>query len=108
MKIYVAGPYTKGDVAINVRAAIYAADYVTSVLGHVAFCPHLTHFWHVIQPHEDINFWYTYDIEWLKVCDAILRLKGESVGADREVEIAQELGLQVFWSIFDIPKASAT
>jgi hypothetical protein len=106
LKIYIAGPYTKPDPVINTRNAIYAADYVTDVLGHLAFCPHLTHFWHLVQPHDDINFWYDYDIEWLKVCDAILRLPGESFGADREVAIATELGLQVFASVFDIPKAA--
>lgn len=105
MKIYIAGPYTKGDVAQNVRLAIFEADYVTSILGHVAFCPHLTHFWHLVIPHDDINFWYKYDLEWLRCCDAILRLDGESHGADREVELAMELGLPVYKSVFDIPKA---
>lgn len=105
MKIYIAGPYTKGDTAKNVRRAIYAADYVTATLGHVAFCPHLTHFWHFVIPHDDINFWYKYDLEWLRCCDAILRLDGESHGADREVELAIELGLPVYKSVFDIPKA---
>lgn len=104
MKIYIAGPYTKGDVAMNVRAAIFAADYVTASLGHIAFCPHLTHFWHMVIPHRDIDFWYRYDIEWLKECDAILRLEGESKGADSEVEIARQLGLKIFTSVFEIPK----
>lgn len=103
MKIYVAGPYTKGDVVHNVRYAVQNADYITSVLGHVAFCPHLTHLWHMIEPHS-IEFWYKYDIEWLKSCDAILRLPGESTGADNEVKIAKELGLKIFFNLSDIPK----
>ena len=32
MKVYIAGPYTKGDVAINVRNAIEAADRVLAGL----------------------------------------------------------------------------
>lgn len=39
----------------------------------------------------------------LTKCDAVLRIKGESVGADKDVEIAKELGLQVFYSIDEVP-----
>ena len=35
-------------------------------------------------------------------CDAILRLKGESTGADNDVKVAKELGLPVYYSIEDI------
>jgi hypothetical protein len=43
------------------------------------------------------------DFEWLKCCDAVLRLPGESTGADREVALAKELGIPVYYSIADIP-----
>jgi hypothetical protein len=35
-------------------------------------------------------------------CDAILRLKGESTGADNDVKVAKELGLPVYYSIEEI------
>lgn len=105
MKIYIAGPYSKGDVAQNVRNAIHAGDYV-SRFGHIPFIPHLTHFWHMLCPHE-YEFWMEQDDVWLAECDAILRLEGESAGADREVERALELGLSVYTSIFDIPRDQA-
>lgn len=103
MKIYIAGPYTKGDVALNVRNAVYAGSFVAN-LGHFPFIPHLTHFWHMLVP-EEYDFWMRQDEEWLKVCDAILRIDGESAGADKEVEVAKSLGLPVYHSVFDIPKA---
>ena len=103
MRIYVAGPYTKGDVAVNVRNAIYAGSYIAN-LGHFPYIPHLSHFSHLCIPQE-YSFWMRQDEEWLKVCDAILRLPGESAGADYEMKLAQELGLQVYYSVFDIPKA---
>lgn len=102
MRIYIAGPYTKGDVVPNVRAAIEAGDKVAA-LGHVPFVPYLTHFWHMLIPHE-YEFWMAQDLEWLKVCDAILRLPGESSGADKEVGEAQKLGLRLFFSIENIPR----
>jgi hypothetical protein len=36
------------------------------------------------------------------MCDAILRLPGESAGADEEVKLAKELGKPVFYSIVDL------
>jgi hypothetical protein len=39
----------------------------------------------------------------LEHCDAVLRLSGDSTGADRDVAIAEEKGLPVFHRIEDIP-----
>lgn len=103
MRIFISGPYTKGDVAENVRNAIHAGDYVAN-LGHVPFIPHLTHFWHLLIPHK-YEFWMQQDETWLNCCDAILRISGESAGADREVAKAIESGMIVYYSVFDIPRA---
>jgi hypothetical protein len=39
----------------------------------------------------------------LRHCDAVLRLPGESTGADQDVRTAQELGLPVYQRVEDIP-----
>jgi hypothetical protein len=39
----------------------------------------------------------------LQHCDAVLRLPGESTGADQDVRIAQERGLPVYDRVEDIP-----
>lgn len=101
MKIYIAGPYTKGDVAENVRNAIFEGDYVAR-LGHTPFIPHLTHFWHMLLPHK-YEFWMQQDMVWLDLCDAVLRLPGESAGADAEVQRAIDTGKPVYYSVFEIP-----
>jgi hypothetical protein len=103
MKIYIAAPYTKGDVARNVYNAIEAAEELVA-LGHTPFIPHLTHFWHIIIPHP-IDFWYKQDLAWLDCCDAVLRLSGESVGADNEVMFAQKKGMPVYYKLSDLPPA---
>lgn len=41
----------------------------------------------------------------LQHCDAVLRLPGESSGADKDVEIAQQRGLPVYRSLEEIPAA---
>lgn len=98
--IYVASPYTKGDVAVNVRRCIECADELAT-RGLVPFCPLLTHFWHLICPHP-IEFWYAQDMAWLEKCDALVRLPGESTGADKEMARARELGIPIFGSTAEL------
>jgi hypothetical protein len=38
-------------------------------------------------------------------CDGVLRIGGASQGADAMVELAQEMGLQVFYNVAEIPEA---
>ena len=39
----------------------------------------------------------------LDKCDAVLRIAGESKGADQDVEIARQRGLKIYYSLEDIP-----
>ena len=41
----------------------------------------------------------------LTKCDAILRIKGESKGADQDVKIAKALGLKIYYDVSEIPDA---
>jgi hypothetical protein len=52
----------------------------------------------MIFPH-DYELWLEIDFAWVKKCDALIRLPGESSGADREVELARSLGIPVYFSI---------
>ena len=100
MKIYIASPYTIGDVALNVRKVLLVADRLMSK-GHSPYVPHLSHFQHLVcpRPYQD---WLDLDFEWLKVCDCVLRLEGESKGADQEVELAKSLGIKVIYNVEEI------
>ena len=105
MRIYVAGPYTKGDVAVNVSNAILAATELLE-LGHTPFLPHLCHFWHLVSPQE-YEVWTKWDIVWLAQCEAVLRLPGESSGADHEVDMARlNIDIPVYYSVEEIPDVS--
>jgi hypothetical protein len=97
VKVYVAGPYTQGDVVVNVRNAILAGDQLLEA-GHFPYIPHLMHFWHLVTPHE-YERWIAMDLEWLPVCEALVRLPGASSGSDGEVDAAQRLGIPVFCSV---------
>ncbi len=101
MKVYIACPYTLGDVAMNVRASLFAQDYLESH-GFMVYNPLLSHFQHLVIPHCEVDYWYEKDIRWLKECDCVLRLPGKSRGADREVQIAVDLNLPVYHSAEEV------
>lgn len=93
-RVYVAGPYTMPDPCENVRRAVHAADEL-ELLGCHPVVPHLSHLHHLIAP-RDYGRWLERGLEELRSCDALVRLHGESPGADIEVALAVELGLPVF------------
>lgn len=101
-KVYVAGPYTQGDVARNVRNAFEAATDLAD-RGFAPFVPHSTHFWHMLFP-QPYEFWIELDLRFLPACDAVLRLPGPSSGADKEIARAGELNIPVFASASDLDR----
>ena len=100
--VYISAPYTKGDVAINVKRVIDVADKLLE-LGYIPFVPHLTHFWHIISP-KPYKVWVEIDEAFIPFCSKMLRLDGESNGADNEVELAKKLGIPVYYSIKELER----
>jgi hypothetical protein len=100
-RVYIASPYTLGDVAVNVKVQLDVADQLMT-LGFSPYVPLLTHFQHIAHPRPYAD-WCRQDDAWIPCCDYLLRLPGESKGADREVELAASLGIPVFTSIDEIP-----
>lgn len=98
-RIFISGPYTNGDIAVNVRTAIEAASKLTDA-GYTVYLPHLSHFWHLVSP-RPYKDWIKLDLAWLKLCDAVVRLPGESPGSEIEKKEADGLGIPVFsWEEF--------
>lgn len=91
--VYIAGPYSSGPVQ-GVRNAILAGEMVYAA-GAIPIVPHDNLLWDLVSPHP-AEFYYAYDLKLLARCDALLRLPGESVGADAEVAEAGRLGLPVY------------
>ena len=99
-KIYIASPYTKGDKEKNVMVQI-KAYWQLFERGFLPIAPLLAHYVHI---HYSLDYeqCMKIDFEWIKLSAAILRLPGESSGADREVEFANELNIPVFYSLCDL------
>lgn len=92
--VYIACPYTKGDVALNVCTAMDFFDYLAD-LDVIPFNPLLYHFQHM-HTQRDYDFWMEIDLAWIDKCDAVFRVLGESKGADRECEYARKKGIPIF------------
>lgn len=102
--LYIASPYTSGDTAQNVRNAYLMAEKVRAK-GWLPFCPLSSHFWNMISPHPR-SYWMQMDLEWVQLCDAVLRIKGSSPGADEEAAMAIGLGKPVYRSFSEVPELS--
>ena len=100
VKIYIASPYTIGDKLENVARSIATANALMQ-LGFVPFWPLHSHYHDELYSHP-WHTWMEIDKEWVSVCDGVLRLKGESKGADIEVAYAKELGKPVFTELWEV------
>lgn len=98
--VYLAGPCTV--LAIGSSSHLLNAVSVADKLLDCGFTPlvpnALTHIWQMIA-FRDRATWLAYAAQLMRRCDAVLRLEGESEGADREVELARELGIPVYDSV---------
>lgn len=110
IKVYIAGPITKPDPKKNAILAIKYADQLLN-LGYAPFLPQLCVFWQEHGEHRDdgsygagYETWMNWAFEWIRQCNVLLRIPGESLGADREVAFAQSLRIQVCFSIKDLLK----
>jgi hypothetical protein len=106
--VYIASPYTKGDVAINVRSQMALFDELLSDEVVLPYIPLWSHFQHLLfpRPYQD---WIAFDLAILPRFDALLRVdaeysgglltyrQSESSGADGEVKAFEALGRPVFY-----------
>jgi len=56
-------------------------------------------------PYQEILYPIAHRI--LMKCDAVLRLEGQSKGADEDVRIAKERGLKIYYRLEDVPSVIA-
>lgn len=98
--VYLASPYTIGDPVENVNRQIDMSAFLLD-RGFIPFAPLLCHY--IDQKHpRSYETWVAYDNLWLLKCDAVLRLPGESKGADAEVDLAIRNNIDVFFDVNDL------
>ena len=106
--IYVSGPYsalTREARWNNVLEAVKVGVEIRAK-GHYPLIPHLYDDFDEVAKLMGYNLdWQSYidmDLAFLEKCDALYFI-GSSKGADIEREHAKELGLQIFYSLDDVP-----
>lgn len=115
LMILISGPYmsgTNGDEAAIARNLNAMEDYALPIfqMGHIAVVGEWLA-WPVIRQaggdsHSSEQFSeYQYPVahRLLEKCDAVLRIPGESRGADLEMGKARELGKIIYTSLEEIP-----
>ena len=114
MLILIAGPYksgTGGDpvaMAANLRRLeqaawpIFEAGHVP-MIGEWVALPVLAAAGSTVHDELAERVLYPTAQRLLQHCDAVLRLPGDSVGADQDVAIARRRGLPVFFDVAEIP-----
>ena len=97
--IFVSAPLGADDDGrpARIRAALDAAEVLARV-GLLPFVPHLWHHWDKAHP-APYETWIRRCLAMLTGCDVLLRLDGESPGADRETAAALAIGMPVYRSI---------
>lgn len=109
--VYIASPYSQGDVAINAHFQCAIFDKLLTDGKVLPVAPLWSHFQHLLfpRPYEE---WIRYDQEMLPLYDCCLRLSAvnetvnyrqdHSSGADAEVNAFEKMGKPVFYSIDDL------
>jgi hypothetical protein len=128
-RIYIAGPISLGNLAENVNRATAAfvslgkeglAPFAPAWSVYSKPCSTVTRLiavadTDVLDPTQCVcigtrngnsemvhSDWLDIDLAWVSVADAVLRLPGESKGADTEVAHARSLGIPVFQSVEEV------
>src|SRR3972149_3487679 len=96
-RVYVCGPLTTGDPAVNIRKAIDAAEELMKA-GYAPIIPHLMYSWQMVYPHSWDEM-MSICVEQVKACDILFRLPGESRGADVEEDLARKRNMPVVKSV---------
>jgi hypothetical protein len=113
--VYIAGPIRKGDIWANVAQADRATFALMSagigVINPMLSCWAGAGMMWAGEPHPlahgpfrflGADSWLSRGLEIVGRCDAVLRLPGESYGADAEVAHAKALGIRVFDDVAEL------
>lgn len=99
LRVYVAGPMLgSGNPYVNIHRGLEISMTILD-RGMAPYIPHLTAILEMTQGERSRDTWLELDKAFLLACDAMLRLPGESPGADQEVVWAVAANIPVFMSL---------
>lgn len=99
IRAYIAGPLSRGGVERNVRRACDISREFAK-LGYAIMVPHLSAYFDGNEPQavNSLSYqqWIAIDLAWVEVSDVLIRITGDSEGADQEVLHAEHCGIPWF------------
>lgn len=114
-RVYLSGPITKGNGTRNFATAA-EAQRLLMMEGAAVLNPMLS-MMHPDAKNIPWETWIASDLPWVEVADMVIRLPGESKGADAECQHADKHGIPVWraedvnvgaeWTASDIPARAA-
>lgn len=115
--IYIAGPLTKGNMANNINQATDAFLALVRA-GFAPICPHWSAFSTRARYDADLDMtfavasangcglahseWLAVDFALVTAAECVLRLRGESLGAEMETKLARACGKPVFNTVEEV------
>ena len=96
--IYLAQPISKGNSFQNIRDGVIVSDFLMRK-GYVVFNPGLSALHDMIIYNTPYELYMSQDFAWIEKCDCLIRLPGDSPGADREIEYAKQHNVPVFYGV---------
>lgn len=99
--VYISGPMTGDGTPEEMQRNVLAAWEIFKLLIERGFSPLCPHFSGLVPEHTDLTReeWVANDLHWVGRADAVLRLHGDSDGADDEVLHATHCGVPVFSTV---------
>ena len=99
-RVFIASPYTGEHAEKYVDRSIAIGNELIDK-GFNPFIPLLFHYLELKVPRSHEK-WMEITTSWLAQCDALIRLSGESRGADLEVKLAEGMGIPWFHSVDEL------
>jgi hypothetical protein len=98
--VYISSPYSIGDKQENVKRQMYYSNLLIDA-GMCPITPLLNHYQNELYPQE-YDKWLSIDIELVRRADVVLRLSGESYGADAEEVEASANGIPICYNVEEL------
>ena len=99
--IYLAGPLEPSGRIDYIRAAVEVAEEILTYHCS-AIIPHtMTVMWGYAYP-KSKSTWLALDKAIIAKCDAILRIPGDSEGADEEMRFAKSVGIPIYGTVEEL------
>lgn len=110
MRVYISGPISSGGYDAlygNLKNGIVLWRELVR-LGFAPYCPHMNDLGYIVTEPVTWEDALEVDEEWVDASEVMLRMPGESRGAEREEQFCYDKGIPVVFSVEELLKFRAS